>query len=344
VMMVTAAFFLPLQTAHPQMVQQAVIVGSLILICNSLKGSLLSIFQTRLQLHKQTLVNVTTSLLILFFSLALIHFQKGLVPLVGAVILANLIGIAVGLVLAQKTIGFDFRPDGRFIKRLLVESFPMGAILLIFTIDNKIDTVMLGSIKGSGAVGVYAVAYRIYDVLILGAAYLMFALLPIISRYSDIKKWGGKLRLIYRKSFDVLFLMALVVMIGTWLLAPLAVRVMTQSRFNEFQEAVVVLRILGLALFLAYLNHLTGYTIVALGRQRRYFFLALSAVIFNVVANLLVIPRYSFYGAAVVTVLTESLMLLITTVYIFRLLKIIPTPFKSPQTIVDFIRNRGKIF
>ena len=342
--MVGAAVIIPLRTNQPLIVRQAIMLGSLILILNTIKASLLVIFQTKLQLQKQTVIDLVTSILILLISFLLVQQGQGLISLIGAIVLANLVGIVIGFILVTKTVRLNWRFDRGFIKQLLIESFPMGAILLIFTIDNKIDTVMLGSIKGSGAVGIYAAAYRIYDVLILGAAYFMIALLPILSRYSDLNKWREKVRNIYQKSFDILLLMSLTAMISIWFFAPLAIKLITQKRFLEFGDSVIVLRLLAIALFLAYFNHLTGYTIVALGKQRRYFFIAFGALIFNVVSNALIIPQFSYYGAAVVTIFTEGIVLLITTIFIFRLLEIIPSPFQFPKTIVEFIKNRGKIF
>jgi len=105
----------------------------------------------------------------------------------------------------------------------------------------------------------------------------------------------------------------------------------------------LVLRILSLAIFLSYFNHLTGYTIVALGRQRLYFSVAISALVFNVLVNLLVIPRFSYYGAATVTVLTEALVLFITSFFTFRLLKIVPSFFHFPKTLLQLIKQKGKI-
>ncbi len=343
-LMVLGAMVIPLQTTNPLLVRKAIMLGSLILILNTVKASLYVIFQTKLQLQKQSVVDVTISLLILLISLFFVRQQLGLIPLISAFILANLAGIIISLFLAIRTIEFDWRIDKRFIRRLLTESFPMGAILLIFTIDNKIDTVMLGSIKGSGAVGIYAIAYRIYDVLILGAAYFMFTLLPVLSRHSDLTRWREKLKKIYQKSFDFMFLMGITVVVGIWVFAPLAVKLITQRKFLEFSDSIVVLRLLGFALFLAYFNHLTGYTIVALGKQRRYFFIALGALIFNVVTNALVIPKFSYYGAAVVTILTEGLVLIITSVFVFRLLGFLPSLFQFPKTVIEFIKNRGKIF
>ena len=97
-------------------------------------------------------------------------------------------------------------------------------------------------------------------------------------------------------------------------------------------------------MFISYFNHLTGYTIVALGKQRPYFWVAGGALVFNVALNLLVIPRFSYFGAAWVTVLSEGLVLMITTFFIFRILKIIPSIFEFPKTALQIIKGKGKIF
>ncbi len=342
--MVVAALIIPLQTANPLVIRRAIMIGALILILYTTKTSLLVVFQTKLQLQKQAIVDMIISLLILLTSWFFVQNQSGLISLIGAVVLANFVGVVVGFFLAKRTVEFNWRIEKKFVKRLLTESFPMGAILLIFTIDNKIDTVMLGVIKGNDAVGIYAVAYRVYDVLILGAAYFMGALLPVLSRYANLTKWQKKLQQIYQKSFDLMLLMGLIIAGSVWLLAPLVVRIITQQRLAEFGDSILTLRLLGLALFLAYFNHLTGYTIVALGKQRPYFFIALGALVFNIVANILVIPRFSYYGAAAVTIFTEGLLLVITIFFIFRLLKIIPSPFRFPKTAIEFFKSHGKIF
>jgi len=342
--MILAAFLLPLQTSHPFALRQAIFLGSLVTILFATKASFGIIFQTELVMQRLAAADIVASLLTLFISWFLIKQGLGFLALIGAVVIANFFAVLVALILARKTIKFNFYWDKIFVKKLFKEALPMGAILLIFTVDNKIDTIMLGSLKGSGAVGIYAVAYRVYDVLILGAAFLMNALLPVLSEYSDLKKWRLKLQEIYQKVFDILLLMAVGVVLATWFLAPLVVWLITQQRFAEFGDAISVLRLLSLALFLAYFNHLTGYTVVALGRQRKYFWVALSALLFNVIANLIFIPRFSYFGAAAVTILTESLVLIITTIFIFRLIKIVPSLSQFPKTAIQLVKNKGKIF
>ncbi len=344
VLLFAFSLFLPIQTQNPLLLRKMIKIATLIVFLVAIKASFGIIFQSRLEMQKAAVADITTSLLIFFFSWYVVQKGLGLGPLVWAVVWASGVAVVIAGILALKTARYVFQIDKEIMAELIRESLPMGAILLMFTMDNKIDTVMLGAIKGSGAVGIYAIPYRIYDVLILGAAFLMNALLPVISQYSDLERWKDKLRQIYQKAFDILFLMGSAGLVFILIFAPLLVRFLTWQRFGEFGDSVTVLRILVLAMFIAYFNHLTGYTIVALGRQRPYFFVAFGALIFNVIANLIAIPRFSYYGAAGVTVLTEGLVLMITSIFIFRLLKIIPSPVEFPKTLVEIFKTRAKIF
>lgn len=343
-LMILVAFFLPLKTNQEILIRQGIAFGSLILILFAIKASFGIIFQTKLQMYKLAVSDITASFLIFLISWLFIHFHLGLINLLMAVILANTVAVILAMVLAVRTIKFKFHLDVNFVKTFFRECLPMGALLLLFTIYNKVDTVILGMIKGNEAVGIYAVGYRIYDVLVLGAAYFMNSLLPVLSQYSDIQKWHEKIKVIYQKSFDILLIMAGIVLVFTLVLAPLVIRLITQQRFGEFFDAVLVVRLLSLAIFISYFNHLAGFTIVALGRQRWYFLVAFGALILNIVANFLIIPKFSYYGAAVVTIFTEGFVLIITSLSVFRLIRFFPSFKVFPKTIKELIINRGKIF
>ena len=201
-LMIAAGYLLPLKTGNPLVIRQGIFIGSLILMLFAVKASFGLVFQTKLQMHKLAIADIVASGLVLLLSWFFLKWQFALTSLIMSVLLANTVAIIVAGFLALRTIHFKWHLDKVFLKKFLLESLPMGAILLMFTVDNKIDTVMLGSLKGSGAVGIYAVSYRVYDVLILGAAYLMSSLLPIIYRYTH-QQGQIRLRVIYQKSFDI---------------------------------------------------------------------------------------------------------------------------------------------
>jgi O-antigen/teichoic acid export membrane protein len=288
--------------------------------------------------------DILSGLATLGLSLFLVHLKAPPLLFVGAVAVASGIALLVAVILAFKSTKLVFKLDKFLIKNLVKESLPMGAILILLTVDNKIDTVILGVIKGSGPVGIYALAYKVYDVMILGAAYFMSSLLPIISRYSTSDAGWKNLRVIYQKSFDILFLLGGSVLLIVWLGAPFMLEVLTQGRFDEFAEAVPVLRLLAVAMFLAYYNHLTGFTIVGLGYQRSYFGVAAAALIFNIAANMLIIPYYSYYGAAGVTIFNELIVMIATTWLIFKILKVVPSLTSFPGTVTELIKTKGRIF
>jgi O-antigen/teichoic acid export membrane protein len=61
---------------------------------------------------------------------------------------------------------------------------------------------------------------------------------------------------------------------------------------------------------LSFVNSVTQYVLIAIDQQRFLTKAFLIGVAFNVVANLLVIPAFSYKGSAVVTVLSEFALLL----------------------------------
>jgi len=58
------------------------------------------------------------------------------------------------------------------------------------------------------------------------------------------------------------------------------------------------------------LNRLFNYVIVAMKKNREFLVITLIGVSINVVLNILLIPEYSFRGAAIATIISEFCVLL----------------------------------
>jgi O-antigen/teichoic acid export membrane protein len=61
------------------------------------------------------------------------------------------------------------------------------------------------------------------------------------------------------------------------------------------------------ALVFSYFGHLFGFSLISRDGQKEMMKLGMVVLFFNLVANLIAIPRLGIVGAAVVTVLTEAL-------------------------------------
>ena len=87
-----------------------------------------------------------------------------------------------------------------------------------------------------------------------------------------------------------------------------------------------------------------GYTIIALRKQAKSFYIAGLALGFNLTVNLVFIPLFSYKAAAVNTVLTEGLVLVLSSIVVYKKLAWFPRLTSFPKTLIDIIKKKGRIF
>jgi len=333
--LIVFAFLFPFKTENLNLVRLGLLVSSLLLLTNNLKSSFGVAFQSSLKMQKQALVQVATTFLVFAFTFIFIRLEFSFLWLIFTLVLASVSTVFLAAFVFFKQEKIILRLDKKITRELLIESLPMGLILIFFTLDRQIDTILLGAIKGSGAVGIYALSGRINGVVLLGAAFLMNALLPVLSQVRNKRE---KVQKIFSHVFWLIFLMGFLAGVLVFVFSPLMVKILTQSSFLEFSSSVLVLRIFSLSLFFAYFNHLTGYTLVAFGKQRSYLLVAGIALVFNVAANLWAINSYSFLGAAWVTVITEVIVFILTFLLLKQQLNLCPKT--NPKGLINFLKDQ----
>lgn len=331
-----------LSPSIPSELKNISLFGLLLILIFSIKASLSIIFQTLLKMEQWSIPEISASLSTLFLTVIAIQTQGGLFEILGSLMIGNILAIVIAFFLSRHLVKIDFHPQKRIILPLVKNAIPMGGVLVVYSIYNKLDTVMLQTMMGSQAVGIYGVAYSVYDVLVLGAAYFMNTILPILSGTITKTDEESKNRSyqIFQKSFATLFVLAIGVFFTVGILAPIIIAIVSSPEFNESAKT---LRLLAFATFIAYLNHLTGYTLVALNKQKTFFIITIIALATNISANLLLIPLFAQNGSALATVLTEGIVFVLTTVLIYKTNGWLPRPTSIFETARDLIKNRGKI-
>lgn len=277
------------------------ILAWVMILFTSLAGSLGIVWQTKIRMEIKVLVEVmfpTIFLLCLWFYGGNISLKW----VFGTYLLARIITLAWGWWLGRGTI--DLRLiDKKIISKLLKISWPMGLYLLIFSAyDRAVDSLMIQRYFGAREVAWYGLAYKIYGVLIQPAYFLVNGIFPMLSKREKQPTSNN----LFKTSAIILFLSSLLIILGVWLMAPLMVSILAGI---EFAASVEVLRILIVALLFAYMGHLVGFTLISKEGQKDMLGLGLVILIFNLMGNLMAIPRYGIIGAATVTVFTEALSL-----------------------------------
>jgi len=187
----------------------------------------------------------------------------------------------------------------------------MGAQLILFTAyDQAIDSFFIKSFLGASQVAFYGLAYKIYRHLTLPAYFLANTIFPLLSK----NKKGSSSRLLKigfcLSAAILIFIIPLVIIFGQPIIFALAGK--------SFSPSIIVLKILALTLFFSYFNHLAGFSLIAFNRQVDSLKISFAALFWNLILNLVFIPRYGIIAAAWVTASTEALTAVASSLFLVR--------------------------
>jgi len=292
-----------------------VAVGSLVILFLVIRTTVEAVFRSVLRMDWSASLELIASFLF-FFLLLFYYFFKIELTLLSLVIfwvLSALISGLFGFLISFRFLSWDFKLDKKLSLKLIREALPLGLYLLIYAVyDKGIDSFMIKTFLNSEAVGYYGLAYKVHGNLILLAAFLANSLFPVLS---SLPLGSLELSKLYKKAFSFLLFTAFFIMAAVLLFSPFIV---TFLAGNQYFASILVLRILAGATFFSFLNHLTGFFLIAKSKQSVLLKFSLLAFFVNLMLNLLLIPIWGINAAALVTILTEALIFLLTYIYISK--------------------------
>jgi len=132
---------------------------------------------------------------------------------------------------------------------------------------------------------------------------IVTAILPPMARSS--KEDHELLRDIFNRSLRYLIILAAPIGVGTYLLAP---RIIHFVYGEGFANASFALKILIWAEVLVFVNYLGGQLLNVIDKQKVYTTLIGITAGVNILLNMILIPKYTYLGASVATLLCEVLV------------------------------------
>jgi O-antigen/teichoic acid export membrane protein len=263
---------------------------------------------------------MTTATTILKVGLGVVALLLGysFIGLAAVSILVNIITLAVLLILAVRHFGLagPWRIDWRLQRNLIHKGFPLMLIHLLQTVFISIDVLLLRLMLDNGeeVVGWYQNAYKWFNALQVIPAFFTLALFPIIAR--EIEKSMDSARRMYMMSLKLMLLLALPIAAYTTFLAYFLVRLLAGQQYLPY--GAIALQIVIWSIPFGWLNSVTNYVLIALGLERMQPRAFTIAVGFNIIANIIFIPRYSFVAASVTTILSEVVLMAIFAFYLHQ--------------------------
>ncbi|MBI2570290.1 MAG: flippase [Candidatus Schekmanbacteria bacterium] len=193
------------------------------------------------------------------------------------------------------------------LRGLLVQAAPFAVTGLFAILYFKVDIVMLELLRGEEEVGLYSMGYRFIEALTFVSISLMSALYPLYSRLHG-KSMSTELAMLHETVAVGMAVVAVPLTLGTMALGPSVIGWLLPP---SFAESGVILCLLAPALGLLTFNSVLVTLVNACDRASRVTRATAISFLFNVAANAIAIPIWGMYGAAVSTVASEGLILLL---------------------------------
>jgi O-antigen/teichoic acid export membrane protein len=220
---------------------------------------------------------------------------------------------------ARQYVKIRLRFDFGTWKRFLRESYALGIAAVITFVYFKVDTIMLSVMKSSADVGIYNAAYKVLENLSFFPAMIVGLIFPLMSKYVYAER--DKFEEIANKTYKVFMLIVVPLVIGTLFLADGIIRAIGGGGFSE---SAAVLRVLVFAIAFIFFGNFFNAVLIAAGLQKKLLFVMAIAAIFNVAANLIFIPKFSYTAAAYISAMTEFIVTFGTFLYAAKKLKYYP--------------------
>lgn len=302
----------------------------------TINSTYVGLFQSKHKMDRATLSEVIGRLIILGFVLWFIKMGYGLLAIVSAYAIGNIVNLIISMFFGSKFINFRLRFDTDIWKKMFLEAWPMGIVLVLHVVYLRVDSVMLSVMKTPEDVGIYGAPYKILEILVLVPGIFMGNVFPIITRYFHEK--SEKIYDAIQKAFDFLSILALPIMVGVFMLAsPIIAFVagdqfLTSSTIGDFlghyANSALTLQVLIFATGIIFFSNIFNSTAVAIHKQKKLVWPNVIFALANVVLNLFLIPKYSYIGASIATVITEFLVLLIIWQIVYKYLPKLKINFK----------------
>ncbi len=260
------------------------------------------IFEVYLKSQYLVLTDFITKLTTLSFVYVAMLSNFRLTGIAVVFLLSEFIGLIVLTVLSRRFIHPVFTWDKKVIKSLMQEAWPVALMALLVVIYFRIDTIMLSFMKGDEAVGYYSCAYMIMTSLMLIPDAYVKSIFPVMSDY--FKTRPAYLATTFARSLKYLFTAALLVVCAGVMLSEQIIDFVFGDSFHPSARALQILIFAGGIIFV---SNLVSMSLTAMNRQRINTWLAFANVIANIILNLILIPRWSYIGASIATVITEGL-------------------------------------
>lgn len=297
---------------HSVSTKIGIIVGSALILLQSIFTSTSAAFQQRLRYDFYAVSDVLGSLSIILLVFIATQFNVSLLTIIAIFVLGNLVKIILALSFVTKIVGrIRFGFDFKLWKLFFLASVPIGLTLIFSQFTANLDKQVIAltsseklGISATVAAGIYGLSYRIFDFVIAISTFFANSIYPIMLKQLELNQ--EEFSKLVKKTILGMFVLGLFIGIVGWFLAPWIL-----GLFENYLQSLTSLRILLISTPFFFVTALLLWINITLGKQKFLPFIYGFALLCNLALNLAFIPKLGYNFASWSTVITEVVILIL---------------------------------
>ncbi|PIS22973.1 hypothetical protein COT49_02700 [candidate division WWE3 bacterium CG08_land_8_20_14_0_20_40_13] len=301
-------------------VKLSITIGLLTVLAQAIFNTSQIIFQVKSRYKLFAVSQIVGSLFLVLTTFFLAKYGFGVFYIIFTFVLSNILTSIVSLFVIRKdTKSAISIIDKKYLKEILILSAPLGISLVLNTLMVNADRFLLSVMTTSASVGSYFLAYKLFEILLVIPTFFMNSVYPYMARIAD--KPGNSFKDILAKSVLILTALSLMATLGTIIFGKTIISLIWgEGMVGSYQPLIILTA--GSVIF--FITSPLSWALIAKDRQKTFPMIYGIGLLFNVIANWILIPRYNFIACAYTTVATEFLVLLLLLFQFSKLNRVSP--------------------
>ncbi len=241
------------------------------------------------------------------------YFSETFIWVPVAILFAKMLAISYAFVSLKKIIVIRPHFIWTKIKKIISNSFLIGLSSVFALLYLNFDVIMLGYMKNNYDVGIYNSAIKIYLILVIPFQLIFSSFYPSLTKgyYEE----SDNLRNIFIRYLKYQLVLGIVLMLFSFILCPLVIKIFLGK---QYLSSIIPLRILSINILIVSISFAFGNSLIA-WRKQKYHTISLAAgAVVNIVLNFILIPHYSYFGAAYATVASEVIVCVLLLYFFYQ--------------------------
>ncbi len=301
-------------------VKIGVAVAALAFFFISLNQIFVGLFQNKLRMDKVSIAEIIGRAALVLGVFLVAYYNFGLMGALISMIIANGLSFFFHYWFARRFFKVRIGMSLLWWREILKKSWPLALTVVFNLIYLRGDILVLSLVRDQSEVGVYGATYKVVDVLVMIPFVLGGIILPLLTS-GWAKKQYDHFQKIIQRAVNFMIILSIPLIVGAQFLST---QIMTLIAGSEFADSGPILQILVLACAAIFIGVIFSHVIIAIDKQKKIIWAYVFTSITSLIGYVIFIPKYSYIGAAWMTVYSEVLIGAFAIYYTWKFASFVP--------------------